>query len=339
MYFDSILNTRMVLAAAAEAHVDGQALLDAAGIAPDLLEDPFARVPASQQFALLEAALQRVRNPAFGLYMARCWNSPGSMDAVGYRIAASDTFRGMIEGGYDSLRRFSNLQDIQLEVAEQVARIIYRPARTEWPLWPVLTDFYMANVTIQGKLLVDPAFQPLEAGFPRPAPVDVTPYEAVFGCRLRFDQLQGELLIAPHWLDAPSRLADPELIRVMEGMLDKHAPGPEPSATVATRARGVLEEMLRGGVPTLGALAEQLRMRPRTLQHQLRREGLTYGKLVDDVRKSLVLTLIRSDEATLDEIAWRAGYQSTSSLFRSFRRWTGRTPAEYRRDPAPHAPS
>lgn len=332
MHFDSVLNTRMILAAAAEARVDRDALLDAAGIAPGVVADPFASVPASQQFALLHAAVERSGDPAFGLHMARCWNRPGAMDAVGYEIAASGTFRDMIEGGYESLRRFSNLQDIWLETAPKVARIVYRPARTDWPMWPVLSDFYMASVAIQGRLLIDPEFGLIEAAFPRPAPADPAPYVAVFGDTLRFEQLNGELLLAPHWLDAPSRLADRELQQVMAGMVAKHAPDPEPSGTLAARARSALQDMLRDGAPALKSLAERLRMRPRTLQHQLRREGLTYGRLVDDVRRELVLTLLRADETTLDEIAWRAGYGSQTSLFRSFRRWTGRSPGEYRRE-------
>ncbi|HKI97772.1 MAG TPA: AraC family transcriptional regulator [bacterium] len=335
-YFDSVLNTRMILAAAEDAHLDGRALLDGAGIDPALIEDPFAVLPASRQFALLEAAVHGSGEPAFGLRMSSLWNRPGAMDVVGYRIAAADTFRGLLEAGYGALSRLSNLQDIRVETRGDVSRIVLRPARMDWPLLNVLFDFYMANAVHQTQLFVSPEFgtdfAPLETLFMQRAPADPAPYAEFFRSPLRFDQPWGAVVFESRWLDVPSRLADPELSQAIDGVMAQRVPKPVPSAPLAARARSALADLLRDNTPTLAALAAQLHLRPRTLQHQLKCEELTYSQLVDDARRELALELLQAGEESLDEIAWRAGFQSQSPFFRAFRRWTGMTPAAYRRE-------
>jgi AraC-like DNA-binding protein len=42
---------------------------------------------------------------------------------------------------------------------------------------------------------------------------------------------------------------------------------------------------------------------------------------------------------SINETAFLLGYSEASAFHRSFRRWTGRTPAAYRRDRSRRAPS
>jgi AraC-like DNA-binding protein len=91
-----------------------------------------------------------------------------------------------------------------------------------------------------------------------------------------------------------------------------------------------LREAIFDGDVELSSLAKRLGMSERTLQRRLGDEDLSYRDLVDDVRKKLALELMRAAEHTLQDIAFRLGYSHLASFNRAFKRWTGRSPGEYR---------
>lgn len=77
--------------------------------------------------------------------------------------------------------------------------------------------------------------------------------------------------------------------------------------------------------------ARQLGLSVRTLQRRLRDEGVTHRAVVDTVREAMALRLLTESEYRVSEIAERLGFSDTATFHRAFRRWTGGTPAAYRR--------
>jgi AraC-like DNA-binding protein len=68
----------------------------------------------------------------------------------------------------------------------------------------------------------------------------------------------------------------------------------------------------------------------RTFKPRLADEDTRYRSLLDDELSRRALELLPS-ELTLAQIASRLGYTTTGAFERAFRRWTGLTPAAYRR--------
>jgi AraC-like DNA-binding protein len=48
----------------------------------------------------------------------------------------------------------------------------------------------------------------------------------------------------------------------------------------------------------------------------------------------MATAMLRNPANSTDEVAYLLGYAEPSTLFRSFRRWTGMTPQEYRKTAA-----
>ena len=67
-------------------------------------------------------------------------------------------------------------------------------------------------------------------------------------------------------------------------------------------------------------------MSRRTLARRLAAEGLTFRKVLDDLRFDLTKRYLREEDLPISEIAWLLGYRETSALSHAFKRWTGRTP-------------
>ena len=76
------------------------------------------------------------------------------------------------------------------------------------------------------------------------------------------------------------------------------------------------------------ALAAQLS--PRTLRRRLKEEGTSYSALVEQEKKQQALLLLRTTDLSIKEISDRLGYSSVANFARTFRRWTGKTPAASR---------
>ncbi|MDH5672352.1 MAG: AraC family transcriptional regulator [Myxococcales bacterium] len=78
-------------------------------------------------------------------------------------------------------------------------------------------------------------------------------------------------------------------------------------------------------------VASRLGMSTRTLKRRLAEHGSTFTDLLQEERRLRALHLLRATELTLEEISEQLGYASATSLARAFTRWTGKSPAVYRR--------
>lgn len=87
-----------------------------------------------------------------------------------------------------------------------------------------------------------------------------------------------------------------------------------------------------GRYPDMEALAEEMHMSSRTLRRHLGKEGTGYQELMDEVRRMLAEQWLTLGILTLEEISERLGYSELSNFIHAFRRWTGQSPARFRRE-------
>jgi AraC-like DNA-binding protein len=73
-------------------------------------------------------------------------------------------------------------------------------------------------------------------------------------------------------------------------------------------------------------------MSDRTLKRQLAAEG-TFSTLVDEVRYRHATSLLSRTDYTLELIADELGYSDVANFSRAFKRWSGRSPSNWRKDP------
>ena len=72
-------------------------------------------------------------------------------------------------------------------------------------------------------------------------------------------------------------------------------------------------------------------MSVRTLHRHLQKEGTSYQFLKDEFRKETALAYIKRRELKINTIALLMGFQDSSAFHRSFKKWTGLSPGQYRR--------
>ncbi len=89
------------------------------------------------------------------------------------------------------------------------------------------------------------------------------------------------------------------------------------------------------GLLPLDQVARNLGLGVRTLQRQLRSEGIGFAALVDEVRGTLAREYLQDRRLSVGEIAYLLGFSEPSAFSRAFRRWTGRSPQSLRAEGAP----
>jgi AraC-like DNA-binding protein len=98
-----------------------------------------------------------------------------------------------------------------------------------------------------------------------------------------------------------------------------------------TSLRQMLAPYLRDGYPAIDLAAEIANTSVRTLQRRLRKFGISYSDLVQQVRFEVATKLLRNTDMKTLNIAYELGYEDPSHFARAFRRTAGMSPREYRR--------
>jgi AraC-like DNA-binding protein len=79
-------------------------------------------------------------------------------------------------------------------------------------------------------------------------------------------------------------------------------------------------------------------MSSRSLQRHLRSDGTSHRDLVAEIRRDLAMRYLAERRIAIGEVAFLLGFSEVSAFHRAFKRWTGATPAEYRRSAPVDAP-
>jgi AraC-like DNA-binding protein len=94
---------------------------------------------------------------------------------------------------------------------------------------------------------------------------------------------------------------------------------------------GAMRPYLSGGAPSIELAARLANTSVRSLQRSLAGQGLSFSRLVEQLRLSMATELLSDPRLKLVDIASELGYSDAAHFTRAFRRWTGSAPSEYRR--------
>ena len=174
--------------------------------------------------------------------------------------------------------------------------------------------------------------QPLKNDFtmewPFPEPVWASEYQRL-AAHNTFGHAQLRGLVVASLLQRPSLSADPEALRIAERECERQLKIQQQGGTLTQRIQFRLASC-NGIYPSIIEMATEENVSSRTLIRHLRDEGTTYQQLLDTVREELACWLLLKTDLSVEAIAERLGYEDTSNYSRTFRRWTGMTPREFR---------
>ena len=80
-------------------------------------------------------------------------------------------------------------------------------------------------------------------------------------------------------------------------------------------------------------------MSERTFARRLAAEGLSFRAILDELRRDLAVGYLEETQLQVSQIAWLLGFHQPSAFSHACRRWTGKSPVDFRqslRSPVHH---
>ena len=146
--------------------------------------------------------------------------------------------------------------------------------------------------------------------------------------------VQNEIIFSMKDLKKPFLTANNIMVEYLEPQLKQKLAEKESETfeTFADRVQKKLFQLIPSGQFNLENVAEEFGISARTVQRNLAVENIKFNQVVKNVQKIMTLNYLESKELSIDEIAYLVGYTETSSFYRAFKGWTGKTVLQYRKE-------
>lgn len=334
----SRLNVHIGFSRAVLAYLRQQGVNPAALYPAELLQrveqaDTGTAFPLHDFHAVVDAAQAHLRDPDLPMKAAECaqtWDA----GVLGFALMTSPSISEVGNLLVRFQRLLTTVYEVRASQDEHQFELRLLPAAADVQS-PALARMLMGAWAWRVRWLTGQAALRFDASFEGPPPPDAAAYERCFGGCVRFDQPVTAMQGPAHYLALRVCLHDPRANGVLcaqAAVEMERLEGDAAGLLVMLRRR--LRERLGSGSLTLDALAADLDMAPRTLQVRLEERGLTFRALLDGVRDRKAKQYLAEPHLNLTEIALALGFANQSAFQHAFKRWTGLSPGQWRKEQA-----
>lgn len=328
---------RAFLDFAASRGADRRELTDRAQIGADEISAPDDRVSFASYMLLMETAIEMCGEPALALHFGELVRLQ-DISILGL-VSHCET----AEQAREQANRFGRLavDDGNGEGSRSIEFV--RDGDNVWLNFtgelyrkhPLFTESSLARAVCDGRAFA--AMHPARA-WPAPKAVSFThdepsyraEYDRIFCMPLHFGSELNGILFGEELLSA--RVAPPNeyvsrLVKQQAETLLKHLDN-----TSSTRAQveDLLLPVLRTGEASVEVVARKLGVSRQTLFRKLKEEGVTFERVLDELRHKMALNYLKIEKMSVNETAYHLGFSDPAAFSRAFKRWTGASPRSMR---------
>ncbi len=308
-----------------------QELADRSGIDPAELQDRDHRIPFAKYVALMRAGKVLCNDPALALHFGEAVDM-SEMSVIGLIGSASGTMA-------EDLAQLNRYAPLAVEVDGGGDRFQF--TRIEGQLWivdarpnpndfPELTESSFARMVCGmrrwlGKTQFVKAIHVTHA-----EPAYRAEYDRIFQASVVFESEKNALLLSDDlWSSARETLKTP-FSSYASGILSAHAEALleklESSKSTRGRVESLLTPILHTGDASVDTIADKLGLSRQTLFRKLKAEGVTFEKVLDELRHKMALHYLSEKKVSVNETAYLVGFSDPAAFSRAFKRWTGSRP-------------
>ena len=318
---------RAMVQAYAARSLDPTAALEQAQIKTEDIDDPAARITATQMEVISGAAMRELDDEALGCFdRALPWGSYGLLA----RASLSSPTLGV------ALKRWCRHHGLlatdplpMLEIEGDVARIAVRLQRDVGAMTELCVVSLLRNIHGLACWYVDSRIPLRGAQLPYPAPAHVDAYALLFDGPSHFDAGHAAIQFDARYLDLPLRRDEAAMTQLLQRALPLTVRSFRRDRLLVQRVRQVLATQPLDA-HNADDLAVLLNLSARTMHRQLKEEGASLQALKDEVRRQRATELLLRTKRPIKQVAQAAGFQNEKSFIRAFKAWTGKSPGEWR---------
>jgi AraC-like DNA-binding protein len=330
----STASARLMVDFAAERGWSAQQMLRGSGISEPMLASAQAEIEAAQELHVVRNLVALSGNePALGLLVGARYRLT-TYGIWGYTLLSSRTLGSAVDVALRYLNLTYAFVNITLRLTETAGELLLDDSEVPADVRAFLFERDGAAMLALGRELLGSAdilrFMQLRVTQPR-EPQAAERYQAVFGSEPHYGAGENVAAFPRAVFDMPLPLANEHAAQHSEAMCRALLEARQVRTGLAATVR---DQLLRqpGCMPDMEAVAAALCMTTRTLRRRLDDEGVSFRGLVDEVRATLAIEMLRQPQLTLDDIAERLGYAEAASFILAFKRWKGVPPSAVRRE-------
>lgn len=311
-----------------EAGADPVAALRAAQIDPRILSRPDMMIPADRVAWLLDGVAERSGIPDLAIRMA-FRRRMANLGVAGLVLVQQPTVRDALAISERYRHLLSDALSLHVEDEDGVTTLRVSLAIGASSPGRQTRELGLAACVHVFRLLLGESWAPDAAHFTHPAPEGATLHRRFFRCPVRFDSEFDGVECPSADLDRVNADGDANLASYAASLLDL-LPAQNPRPTTGMVAR-LIQALLPMGRASIKSVGKSLNRNVRTLQRELESEGSEFTAILSEVRARLASDYLGHPSMTIDIIAERLGYASSSSFIRFFRGQFGVSPGEWRK--------
>lgn len=302
-----------------------QALSAQSGIDPGTLLDQDFRVPFSQYMALMKAGQTLCGDPALALHYGET-NDLSQISIVGLLGSASETLSdamvqlnryGRLVVEFDGPGdRFQTVSDHGLWVVD---------TRQNPSEFPELTESTFARL-VCGARRFGVQNLALEVQVTHAAPAYRAEYDRIFQAPVVFESRWNAMRINAAAATHPIALQPRYVFGILSERADALLKDLESARSVRGHVERLLMPILHTGDVKMETIAARMGLTRQTLLRKLKAEGLTFARVLDELRRRLALDYLNAKKVSVNEAAYLVGFSEPAAFSRAFKRWTGVSP-------------
>ena len=309
--------------------LDTEALFAQVGLASPTSFTSQDRVEAVAMQKLWRLAVEQTADEAFGIRFAQQLH-PMSLHGLGFSWMASDTLKDAIKRLVRYYRLITSAGEVVLEETTEGYRLCYRYPAPKGAAAPASIDAAMAVFIQLCRLAKGDEVQPLRVELQRPTPqANAThSFDTFFQSPIQYDCDENCLFFEAAALEASLPNANPELARANDQVVINYLKAFD-KKDIVSQIRATIIECLPAGTPSQEQVASLVHMSTRSMQRKLQEKETRFKAIVEDIRQELAETYLKDPQRSVGEVTYLLGYSEPSNFSRSFKKWTGISPAEY----------
>ncbi|KAA3610450.1 MAG: AraC family transcriptional regulator [Calditrichaeota bacterium] len=324
----SIVN--LVLRTADQLGLDKNLLIKQLGIDNDVLQKSENYIPCSVHGKLLELVVQKTGLSHFPIECGRNFE-PGNLNILGYLISNAPNMRA----AYNFGARFDQIVGDGMkfsfeETEEYIINYVDVTAPELEPYKRYCAEACTAQVATLKRQVIGKDINPVKVHFQHSEPKNLQPYLDFFKCDVMFDQERNCIFFPVSIMDEPISHANPDLFIMFQKYAEDTLENIGTRNLITQAVSKTLIELLPTNNATLEIVANRMAVGIRTLQRQLKLEGNTFNEVLKKVRKEMAERQLQNSTIPISEISYLLGFSEPSIFHRSFKKWTGQTPGDFR---------
>lgn len=194
------------------------------------------------------------------------------------------------------------------------------------------TEASLSATVVVLQAMTEKSIFPTQVAFKHAPPTDLTSYKEAFQCPIYFNQPHYAITYKTADLRIRTAKADSSINQFLVQRVEEETNGLEVSGSkLAFDVEKLIKDALPSGIPSIHHIAEQVGMSNRTLTRRLSDAGISYRDLIKKTQEGVATYLLKKSSRSIAEIAFETGFSEQSAFNRAFKRWTGRSPVEFRK--------